>query len=126
MLWRWPSHDHKSTKKRERTTLKSSVLHCDRAEREGLATTLPMVAPLNAFPLCSPQGPLQAHCAKSGKPPTLFSHLRLQVNLRQRYKNKRHRFLDAFLLRGLYQSVSGCLTPSKKSHKIIENTTNFY
>ena len=61
---------------------KSSVLHCDRAEREGLATTLPMVAPLNAHPFCSPQGPLQAHYAKSGKPPTLFSHLRLQVNLR--------------------------------------------
>ena len=75
----------------------------DYSERRGrgLATTLPMVAPLNAHPFCSPQGPLQAHCAKSCKPPTLFSHLRLQVNLRQRYKNKRYRFLDTFLLRGL-------------------------
>ena len=42
------------------------------AEREELATALPMVAPLNAFPFCSPQGPLQAHCAKSGKPLPLF------------------------------------------------------
>ena len=40
------------------------------AEREGLTTTLLMVAPLNAFPFCSPQGPLQAHCAKSGTPPS--------------------------------------------------------
>ena len=37
-----------------------------------MATALPMVASLNAFPLCSPQGPLQAHCAKSGKPLPLF------------------------------------------------------
>ncbi len=43
------------------------------AEREGLATTLPMVAPLNAFPFCSPQGPLQAHCAKSSKPTSFVS-----------------------------------------------------
>ena len=87
---------------------------CDRAEREGLATTLPLVAPLNAFPLCSPQGPLQAHCAKSGKPPTLFSHLRLQVNLRQRYKNKRYRFLDTFLLRGLAEREAPELLESQK------------
>ena len=36
------------------------------AEREGLATTLPWVAPLNAFPFCSPQGPLQAQLYKKG------------------------------------------------------------
>ena len=71
------------------------------AEREGLTTTLPMVAPLNAFPFCSPQGPLQAHCAKAARRHLLFPHLRLQVNLRQRYKNKRYRFLDTFLLRSL-------------------------
>ena len=53
--------------KTERTTFQSSVLLCDLAEREGLATTLLMVAPFNAFPFCSPQGPLQAHCAKSSK-----------------------------------------------------------
>ena len=35
-------------------------------EREGLATTLTSFAPLNAFPICSPQGPLQAlHSARS-------------------------------------------------------------
>ena len=56
------------------------------AEREELATTLPMVAPLNAFPFCSPQGPLQAHCAKSGKPLPLFFTPRLQASLRQGIK----------------------------------------
>ena len=58
--------------KTKRTTFQSSVLLCDLAEREGLATTLPMVAPFNAFPFCSPQGPLQAHCAKSSKLYLLF------------------------------------------------------
>ena len=48
-----------------------------------MATTLPMVAPLNAFPFCLPQGPLQAHCAKAASRHLLFPHLRLQVNLRQ-------------------------------------------
>ena len=67
-----------------------------------MATTLPLVAPLNAFPFCSPQGPLQANCAKSSKPPIFcFSHLCLQVNLPQRYKNKRYREIDTFLLRSL-------------------------
>ena len=84
-----------------------------------MATPLPMVAPLNAFPLCSPQGPLQAHCAKSGKPPTLFSHLRLQVNLRQRYKNKRYRFLDTFLLRGLAER-EGFEPPEPRSSTVFK------
>ena len=84
-----------------------------------MATTLPLVAPLNAFPLCSPQGPLQAHCAKSGKPPTLFSHLRLQVNLRQRYKNKRYRFLDTFLLRGLAER-EGFEPPEPRSSTVFK------
>ena len=91
----------------------------DLAEREGLATTLPMGAPLDAHPFCSPQGPLQAHCAKSGKPPTLFSHLRLHVNLRQRYKNKRHRFLDAFLLRGLAER-EGFEPPEPRSSTVFK------
>ena len=38
---------------------KSTPCRLFRAEREGLATTLLMVAPFNAFPFCSPQGPLQ-------------------------------------------------------------------
>ena len=80
---------------------------------------LPMVAPLNAFPFCSPQGPLQAHCAKSGKPPTLFSHLRLQVNLRQRYKNKRYRFLDTFLLRDLAER-EGFEPPEPRSSTVFK------
>ena len=67
----------------------SSVLLCDRAEREGLATTLPMVAPLNAFPLCSPQGPLQAHCAKSGKPRLLFPIPLSASKLAPRYKKQK-------------------------------------
>ena len=93
----------------------------DYSERRGrgLATTLPMVAPLNAHPFCSPQGPLQAHCAKSGKPPTLFSHLRLQVNLRQRYKNKRYRFLDTFLLRGLAER-EGFEPPEPRSSTVFK------
>ena len=89
------------------------------AEREGLATTLPMVAPFNAFPLCLPQGPLQAHCAKSSKPYLLFPHLRLQVNLSQRYKNKRYRFLDTFLLRGLAER-EGFEPPEPRSSTVFK------
>jgi hypothetical protein len=63
-------HSDIDTKRKRMTSAIRSA--CDRAEREGLATTLPMVAPLNAFPFCSPQGPLQAHCAKSSKPCLLF------------------------------------------------------
>ena len=85
-----------------------------------MATTLPMVAPLNAFPFCSPQGPLQAHCAKSGTPPIFcFSHLCLQVNLRQRYKNKRYRFLDTFLLRGLAER-EGFEPPEPRSSTVFK------
>ena len=35
------------------------------AEGGGLATTLPMVASLNAFPLCSPQGLLQNNSTRT-------------------------------------------------------------
>ena len=120
-FWGWgeSSLSDTQTQKTKRTTFQSSVLHCDQAERDWLATALPMVAPLNAFPLCSPQGHLQAHCAKSGKPPTLFSHLRLQVNLRQRYKNKRHRCLDAFLLRGLAER-EGFEPPEPRSSTVFK------
>ena len=84
-----------------------------------LATTLPMVAPLNAFPFCSPQGPLQAHCAKAASRHLLFPHLRLQVNLRQRYKNKRYRFLDTFLLRGLAER-EGFEPPEPRSSTVFK------
>ena len=43
-----------------------------RAEGMGVKRSRPRSAPLNAFPLCSPQGPLQAHGAKSGTPCLLF------------------------------------------------------
>ena len=59
------------------------------AEREELATALPMVAPLNAFPFCSPQGPLQAHCAKSGKPLPLFFTPLSASKLATRYKKQK-------------------------------------
>ena len=84
-----------------------------------MATTLPMVAPLNAFPFCLPQGPLQAHCAKAASRHLLFPHLRLQVNLRQRYKNKRYRFLDTFLLRGLAER-EGFEPPEPRSSTVFK------
>ena len=84
-----------------------------------MTTTLPMVAPLNAFPFCSPQGPLQAHCAKAARRHLLFPHLRLQVNLRQRYKNKRYRFLDTFLLRGLAER-EGFEPPEPRSSTVFK------
>ena len=85
-----------------------------------MTTTLPMVAPLNAFPFCLPQGHLQAHCAKSDTPPIFgFSHLCLQVNLRQRYKNKRYRFLDTFLLRSLAER-EGFEPPEPRSSTVFK------
>ena len=85
-----------------------------------MATTLPLVAPLNAFPFCSPQGPLQAHCAKSSKPPIFcFSHLCLQASLRQGIKNKRYRFLDTFLLRGLAER-EGFEPPEPRSSTVFK------
>ena len=71
-------------------------------EREELATALPMVAPLNAFPFCSPQGPLQAHCAKSGKPlPLFFTPLSASKLATGYKKTKGIDFSIPFLLRGL-------------------------
>ena len=52
------------------------------AEREGLATSLTSFAPLNAFPICSPQGPLQAlHSARSYfvAPFVLYTYARKQA-----------------------------------------------
>ena len=54
-----------------------------------MATTLPMVAPFNAFPFCSPQGPLQAHCAKSSKPSLLFPIPLSTSELVPRYKKQK-------------------------------------
>ena len=44
------------------------------ADREKLVTSQTIkYASLNAFPFCLPQGPLQAHCAKSGTPTSFVS-----------------------------------------------------
>lgn len=63
---------------------------------EGLATTLPMVAPLNAFPFRSPRGPLQdlqyARATHRGKSCYLYSPL--QASLQDSINNKRCRMLD--------------------------------
>ena len=61
------------------------------AEREGLATPLTSFAPLNAFPFCSPQGPLQAlHSARSYFVAFFcFPHLRHQASLSRRYKKQK-------------------------------------
>ena len=48
-----------------------------------------------------------------------FSHLCLQVNLRQRYKNKRYRFLDTFLLRSLAER-EGFEPPEPRSSTVFK------
>ena len=83
------------------TPLSASKLANFVAEREELATTLPVVAPLNAFPSCSPQGPLQAHCAKSGKPLPLFFTPLSASKLATRYKKQkvsRNRYLFCYVV----------------------------
>ena len=57
---------------------------------------------LTPFPSARRRGPCKPTAQKAASRPSFgFSHLCMQVNLRQRYKNKRYRFLDTFLLRSL-------------------------
>ena len=111
------AHRHTDTKtKRMTCVIRSALWSCGEGE---LATTLPMVAPLNAFPFCSPQGPLQDHCAKSGTPPTLFFTPLSASKLATRYKNKRYRFLDTFLLRSLAER-EGFEPPEPRSSTVFK------
>ena len=79
-----------------------------------------MVAPLYAFPFCSPQGPLQAQLRKKRLAAIFcFSHLCLQVNLRRGIKNKRYRFLDTFMLRSLAER-EGFEPPEPRSSTVFK------
>ena len=57
----------------------------------------PWSAPFNAFPFCSPQGPLQAQLRKKQQAAHFVFTPSSASKLAPRYKNKRCRFLDTFL-----------------------------
>ena len=56
---------------------------------------------LTPFPSARRRGPCKPTAQKVASHSLCFSHLCLQASLRQGIKNKRYRFLDTFLLRGL-------------------------
>ena len=60
------------------------------AEREGLATALPVVAPLNVFPFCLSQGPLQnILLVKVDKSTSLFfTQCLMQISLHRHHDKK--------------------------------------
>ena len=74
---------------------------------------------LTPFPSARRRGPCKPTAQKAARRHLLFPHLRLQVNLRQRYKNKRYRFLDTFLLRGLAER-EGFEPPEPRSSTVFK------
>ena len=74
---------------------------------------------LTPFPSARRRGPCKPTAQKAVRRHLLFSHLRLQVNLRQRYKNKRYRFLDTFLLRDLAER-EGFEPPEPRSSTVFK------
>ena len=74
---------------------------------------------LTPFPSARRRGPCKPTAQKAARRHLLFPHLCLQVNLRQRYKNKRYRFLDTFLLRGLAER-EGFEPPEPRSSTVFK------
>jgi hypothetical protein len=62
-------------KKESRHPIQSSALHRDLAKRWDWLLRRPRSAPLNAFPFCSPQGPLQAQLRKKRQAVSFVSWL---------------------------------------------------
>ena len=74
---------------------------------------------LTPFPYARRKGPSKPTAQKAASRSLCFSHLCLQVNLRQRYKNKRYRFLDTFLLRNLAER-EGFEPPEPRSSTVFK------
>ena len=74
---------------------------------------------LTHSPSARRRGPCKPTAQKAARRHLLFPHLCLQVNLRQRYKNKRYRFLDTFLLRGLAER-EGFEPPEPRSSTVFK------
>ena len=98
---------------------KSTPCRLFRAERENWLLRSRWSLRLTPFPSARRRGPCKPTAQKAASPHLLFPHLCLQVNLRQRYKNKRYRFLDTFLLRGLAER-EGFEPPEPRSSTVFK------
>ena len=74
---------------------------------------------LTPIPSARRRGHCKPTAQKAARRHLLFPHLCLQVNLCQRYKNKRYRFLDTFLLRGLAER-EGFEPPEPRSSTVFK------
>ena len=105
-------------KKNYKVEIKLLVCYSERRGRDWLLRSR-LSLRLTPFPSARRRGPCKPTAQKAARRHLLFPHLRLQVNLRQRYKNKRYRFLDTFLLRGLAER-EGFEPPEPRSSTVFK------
>ena len=94
------------------------VDYSERRERDWLLRSLWSLR-LTPFPSARRRGPCKLNCAKSSKPCLLFLIPLSTSELVPRYKNKRYRFLDTFLLRDLAER-EGFEPPEPRSSTVFK------